>query len=253
MPVFPECAPTPRQNTRSPTLSRKPCIALARGAITLAACWLLAACSGETLFQSDFASYETHTPPIGPEKVGTTAVDPVSDQYVWVANSTDNTVLITREFGAMPVPRAALLCNFAQFRGDGTYLFSTILYMRTGTGAATIQFEPFNQQVGSYENGFLHLDLMPDNTVRIDDDDATKFGTFPRDQSFVVQVTLKINPTPTAHIVLSGAGVSGEKDYTILPPYVPLARQYGAVRLWMGEPWTGFFTATDIVATFNRS
>ena len=214
---------------------------------------LLAACSGETLFQSGFASYETHTPPIGPEKVGTTAVDPVSDQYVWVANSTDNTVLITREFGAMPVPRAALLCNFAQFRGDGTYLFSTILYMRTGTGAATIQFEPFNQQVGSYENGFLHLDLMPDNTVRIDDDDATKFGTFPRDQSFVVQVTLKINPTPTAHIVLSGAGASGEKDYTILPPYVPLARQYGAVRLWMGEPWTGFFTATDIVVTFNRS
>jgi hypothetical protein len=94
---------------------------------------------------------------------------------------------------------------------------------------------------------------MPDNTVRIDDDDATKFGTFPRDQSFVVQVTLKVNPTPTAHIVLSGAGASGEKDYTILPPYVPMARQYGAVRLWMGEPWTGFFTATDIVVTFNRS
>jgi hypothetical protein len=128
-------------------------------------------------------------------------------------------------------------------------MFSTILYMRTGTGAATIQFERFDQQVGSYGDGFLHLDLMPDNTVRIDDNDATKFGTFPRDQKFVVQVTLNINATPTAHILLSGAGASGERAYTILPPYVPLARQYGAVRLWMGYPSPGFFTATDIVVT----
>jgi hypothetical protein len=57
-----------------------------------------------------------------------------------------------------------------------------------------------------------------------------------------VQVTLTINATPTAHILLSGAGAAGERDYTILPPYVPLARQYGAVRLWMGYPWTGFYS-----------
>ena len=82
--------------------------------------------------------------------------------------------------------------------------------MRHGTGAATIQFEPFNQQIGRYGDGFLNLDLMPDNTVRIDDNDAIKFGTFPRDQEFIVQVTLNINATPTAHIVLSGAGASGE-------------------------------------------
>ena len=68
-----------------------------------------------------------------------------------------------------------------------------------------------------------------------------------------MQVTLNINATPTAHIVLSGAGASGERDYTILPPYVPLARQYGAVRLWIGSPGAGFFTATNIVVTRKPS
>jgi hypothetical protein len=146
---------------------------------------------------------------------------------------------------------AALQCKFAQFEGDGTYVFSTFLYMPSGTGAATVQFEPFDQPIGNYGGGFLHLDLMPDNTLRIDDNDATRFGTFPRDQEFVLQVTVKINATPTAHILLSGAGASGERDYTILPPYVPLARQYGAMRLWMGVPWTGEFRATNIVVTRN--
>jgi hypothetical protein len=173
-------------------------------------------------------------------------VDPVSDQYVWATGPT-GWVWISRDYFTDPVPRAALLCQFAEFKGDGTYVFSTILYMPTGTGAATIQFEPFGQSVTTYSDGFLHVDLMPDNTVRIDHNDATRFGTFPRDQEFILQVTLKVNATPTARILLSGAGASGETEYAILPAYVSRARQYGAVRLWLGFPWPGFFTATNIV------
>ena len=219
-------------------------IPFGRGITLLACCWLLAGCAGETVFQSDFAKFPSHYPAYGHQKVGTTAIDPLSDQYVWYTSS--GSVSISRE-DTDPVPRAALLCKFAEFKGDGTYVFSTILYMPTGTGAATIQFEPFDQSVTSYTDGFLHLDLMPDNTVRIDDNDATKFGTFPRNQEFILQVTLKINATPTARILLSGAGASGQTDYNILPPYVSRARQYGAIRLWMGSAWTGFFTTANIV------
>jgi hypothetical protein len=224
--------------------SREPLRGL-RG-IALLACWLLAGCAGETVFQSDFAKFYTHSPPIGNQKVGTSAVDPVSDQYVW-ATGPSGWVWISRDYFSDPVPRAALLCQFAEFKGDGTYVFSTILYMPTGTGAATIQFEPFGQSVTSYADGFLRLDLMPDNTVRIDDNNATTFGIFPRDQVFILQVTLKINPTPTARILLSGAGASGEREYTILPVYAWRARQYGAIRLWIGYPWSGYFEATSIV------
>ena len=194
----------------SPSFLREPHITLARCVTALACCSLLAGCAGDTLFQSDFAKYPTHWPPIGNQKVGTTAVDPVSNQYVW-SGGANGWVRISRE-DSEPVPRAALVCHFSQFKGDGTYVFSTILSMRTGTGAATIQFEPFNQPVTDYGDGFLHLDLMPDNSVRVDDNNATKFGTFPRDQDFFLQVTLEINSTPTAHILLSGAGASGETD-----------------------------------------
>ena len=116
-PVFPVCLSTPRPNTPTSTLIRKLHIASVRGVITLSACWMLAGCSHETLFQSDFAKYALHSPPIGAQKVGTTEVDPVSDQYVW-ATGAGGTVWITRADHVDPVPRAALLCKFAQFKGD---------------------------------------------------------------------------------------------------------------------------------------
>ncbi len=245
---FQKCPPGHPRRTPSGALRR----VLLYGLALLSSCWLLSSCATETVFQSDFKRF-AGLPPIGSQKVGTTAVDPHSDQYVTAGTTPSrNDVRIARAdplLGIDPVPRAALLCNFKQFEGDGTYVFFTLLTMRSGAGAASIQFEPFGQLVDNYERGFLHLDFMPDNTVRIDDNDATKFGTFPRDELFIVEVTLKINATPTAHILLSGAGASGETDYTILPPFVPLARQYGAVRLWQGLPWSGFFMAANILVS----
>jgi hypothetical protein len=184
--------------------------------------------------------------------VGSTAIDPVSDQYVRVASSNGNSVVITRAEHVDPVQAAALQCRFAQSNGDGVYVFSAILFVPAGTGTVTIQFEPFDQPVADYGQGFLHLDLMPDNTVRLDDDDGTRFGTFPRDQQFMVQVTLTVNAAPTARIVLGGAGASGQRDYAILPPFVHLARQYGSVRFWMGAPAAGSVVASTIVVTRNQ-
>jgi len=149
-----------------------------------------------------------------------------------------------------PIHIVAFQGNLTHFRGDGTYVFSTFLYIPSGSGLASIQFEPFGQPVSDYGDGFLHLDFTQDNRVRIDDDAGTTFGTFPRDQVFIVQVTLNINASsPSAHIVLSGAGASGEADRNVIPPLRPKASQFGAVRIWMGFPWTGSFEATNVVVT----
>jgi hypothetical protein len=122
--------------------------------------------------------------------------------------------------------------------------------MPSGSGVASIQFEPFGQHATNYGRGFLHLDFMRDNRVRIDDNESTTFGTFPRDQVFMVQVTLNINAaSPKAQIVLSGAGASGTADRIVIAPWRPWAQQFGAVRLWMGFPWSGSFSATNIVVT----
>jgi hypothetical protein len=69
---------------------------------------------------------------------------------------------------------------------------------------------------------------------------TTIFGEFPRNQVFLVQVTLNINDTkPNARIILSGAGASGQADRDVIPAFRPQAQQFGTVRIWMGFPHTG--------------
>jgi hypothetical protein len=216
----------------------------------LAALTLLTGCARETLFQSNFDPTLINQPPSHVQQVGTAnihgptgsvivVVPPVTPSGKWVQVSRLNA----------DAPVAGLQGNFSQFRGDGDYTFSTVLFIPSGSGLATIQFEPFNQPVGTLTS-FLHIDFTQDNRVRIDDKDATKFGFFPRNQPFIVQVTLNINASAaTARIVLSGTGASGQADYNITPALRPMARQFGAVRMWMGFPWTGSFDATNIVVT----
>jgi hypothetical protein len=206
----------------------------------------------ETLFQSNFDSTAVGQPPSHVQQVGTANIFGPAGSVVVVAppvTPSGKWVQISRPTGPAV---AGMQGNFSQFRGDGTYTFSTILYIPSSSsnGLATIQFETFNQPVGSVSS-FLHLDFTQANRVRIDDNEATTFGSFPRDQAFIVQVTLNINASSTAHIVLSGAGASGQSDYNILPPLRAMAQQFGAIRVWMGFPWTGSFDATTIVVTRN--
>jgi len=57
---------------------------------------------------------------------------------------------------------------------------------------------------------------------------------------------------PTAHISLFGTGTSGSVDYTITAP-AQFAQQFGAIRVWMGWPWTGYFDATDLIVTHQTN
>ena len=218
----------------------------------LAACMVITGC-GETLFQSNFDSTPANQPPSHTQQVGTANIfgDPPSSVIVVSPPviPSGKWVQISRPDGPPPAPIAGLQGNFSQFRDGGVYTFSANLFIPSGSGLATIQFESFNQAVGTLTN-FLHIDFTQDNRVRIDDNDSTKFGSFTRDQPFIVQVTLNINASsPTAHIVLAGATASGQADYSILPAFRTLAQQFGAIRIWMGFPWTGKFQATNIVVT----
>jgi hypothetical protein len=53
-----------------------------------------------------------------------------------------------------------------------------------------------------------------------------------------------------AHISLFGTGASGEKDYDVTTP-ASLAHQVGAVKFWMGFPWTGSFDVTNIHVSYT--
>ncbi|MFZ1983674.1 MAG: hypothetical protein WAU91_04625 [Desulfatitalea sp.] len=226
--------------------------------ISLVVLMTLTGCASTTLFKSDFDPGVIGQPPAHTQPVGTADVSgsvvvigpPVSPSGKWVAIRRAATPP-----DQSPSPLVIFQGNLVNSKGAGIYTFSTVLHMPSGTNnVATIQFDRFGSPVSDVTGGFLHIDFLPDNTVRIDDKDNTKFGQFPRNQVFIVQVTLNINPTaPTARIVLSGAGAMGETTYAITTPvFVSWAQQFGAVKLWMGFPRTGEFDATQIVVTYKK-
>jgi hypothetical protein len=210
----------------------------------------LAGCETETLFRSNFDATAAGQPPATVQQVGTANVDGPPGSVVVVAapgGATGKWVQITR-FNQQPSV-SGWQGHFSQFKGAGRYNFSAAMFIPTGAGLVTIQFEPFGQPVSTYTN-FLHIDFTQDNKVRVDDNDATKFGSFPRDQVFLTMVSIntEVSP-PTARITLAGTGASGQADHVITGPFQQLAQQFGGFRVWMGFPWTGSFDATEITVT----
>jgi hypothetical protein len=151
-----------------------------------------------------------------------------------------------------PTPRTALLGDISQFRGDATYTLTASVVIPHDAGVVTLQFEPSGHGQKLYGN-FLHLDFLPDNTVRVDDKNDVVFGAFPRDQIFVVIVTLNMTGSSTkAHFGLLGAGASGSLDYTVDPALQKVALQFGAVRFWTGSRHTGSPAADHVLAAHAR-
>jgi hypothetical protein len=216
---------------------------------------LFSSCASETIFKSNFDATPIGQSPAHVQPVGTINIDGPAGGVVVITSPVitgGKWVKITRSPGQQSV--TGMQCNTSKLIGNGEYNFSSVLYIPEGSGLVTIQFEPFGQPTGTLTN-FLHIDFTEDNRVRIDDNDGTKFGNFTRSKAFMVQVTLKINATgpSTAHIALGGDGAAGVADYTLLPAFLNLAHQFGAVRLWMGFPWTGSFDASTIVVTHKTN
>ena len=215
---------------------------------------LLAGCASETLFQSNFDATAVGQPPAHLQATGTANVFGPAGSVVVVAapgRATGKWVQIGRANNRANI--AGMQGVLSAVRGPGQYSFICAMLMPSGSGLATISFEPAVQTQPGGLYSFLHLDLTTDNKVRLDDNDATKFGTFPRDQPFDVTVSLNTAASPpTAHIALFGTGTSGSADYTIPAP-VPFVQQFGAIRVWMGYPWTGYFDATDVIVTHRTS
>jgi hypothetical protein len=217
--------------------------------VAIAAVVVSSAC-GETLFSSDFDKTEPNQPPATQQAVGTAAISAPPGGVLVVAPP----VTPSGRWVKIERPAGPQISNFQgnliAKRGAGRYTFTSTLFMPAGAGVTSIQFEPFGQPVADTTAGFLHLDFMPENNVRIDDQDSLRFGKFPRDAPFVVNVDLTIGAaSSTAHIVLSGAGTEGGTagDRTIPTNLNQRALDFGAVRLWVGFPHVAHFNAINIV------
>jgi hypothetical protein len=196
------------------------------------------------LFESNFNATADGQPPSTVQEVGTAIIDPPRGSIVVVDPPfphTDKWVQIT---GTKPSNGSSGIASFTgkltSVQGDGTYCFTAAIVVPSGSDVCSLSF------LNGVSQEFMHLDLLPDNRARLDD--TTEFGAFSRDQVFQVQVILKVGAPTTALITLSG-GASGQINYTILPPFQPLSRQFGAIQLWKGFGNTGSFLATAILVT----
>jgi len=214
---------------------------------------LLAGCNSETLFQSGFNSNAIGAPPAHNQATGTVTVEGDPGSVVVVAPlpgaGSDRWAQIHRQSkfeSAVPTMHG----NLSQIRGPGTYGMLAVLYIPSGSGLVSLDFDA----VGVTPNpvSLLHLDFVSGtpNLVRINDDPARTFGSFPNDHAFTVSVGLDTTgPSPVAHVAFLRAGTSGNADIPLQP--VGFVSQFGAVRFWMGFPWTGTFDVTDILVTHN--
>jgi hypothetical protein len=209
-------------------------------------------CNSETLFKSEFATTPVNQPPSPTQAIGTASIEgPPGSVLVVEAPSEAQPPLKWLRISRPNGPDvASFLCKLTKQSGNGAFVFSTALFIpENSNGVGTIQFESPNHPP-DLPPAFMHIDFLPSNQVRIDDDQNTIFGNFTRNQVFLVQVTLNINSTsPNANIILSGAGASGSKDYAIIPPLRSQTPQFEQVRIWMGFPHTGSFLVNNALVT----
>jgi hypothetical protein len=213
---------------------------------------LLSGCASETLFQSNFDATPINQPPAAAQAVGTGAIDGPPGSVIVIAppvQPSGHWLQVSRPSGPAV---SGFQGKLVRMPGAGTYTLTATMFIPSSAQTATVQFEPFGN-LPSDLSGFLHLDFTPENNIRIDDNESTRFGQFARDQPFIVQVTLTIAPnSSTAHIILSGADASGDTTYTVPAPFNNRAQQFGAIRVWQGFPHVGGFDATNIVVTKKK-
>ncbi|WP_437985445.1 hypothetical protein [Sorangium sp. So ce117] len=232
---------------KSPLVSRRTILGLP----LLAAPALLTGCTAETLLSAGFNQDTASQPPSSQQTVGTVAAalgngnvtvaaspaGEANDQWVLVQHPNFNDV-------------TSIQGRFSAFRGDGQYMATARLFIPGADGGVpTLQFEGFNQPLSDL-NSFLHLDFLANGTVRVNDDSNLTFGTYQRGQVFSVQVTFNIGASAaTATISLQGAA-SGSLDVAIPSYFLNQARNFGAVRAWMGANSTGAFYVDDLSVIF---
>ena len=211
----------------------------------------LSACTGTTVLLADFSNDTIGSAPVAAQTAGTVSLAPGAGTVLVVGapdsgSPAEKWVRISHP--TTQSQETTLTGDFARFDGIGNYGLIANLYLPSGTGVVTVQFEAFPQHLS-----FLHLDFMPEGDVRIDDG-AVRFGHFPRDRVFLLSVNLAVTATTaTAQITLQGGdpsnvggGASGSIDVNVKPLFLPLARQFGAVKFWMGFQHEGSFFVDNI-------
>lgn len=205
-------------------------------------------CTTTTLLEVRFDADTPGAPPSTTQALGTVVVEPGAGSVVVVDTPAVDVTPANKKWARIshptPItPETSLVARMAAPTGTGSFTITTLLYVPTGAAVPTIQLETI--PLGSGSASFLHVDLLADGSLRINDG-ATTFGHYPHDQPFLLSIELELDDTgATARVAPVGAEASGSAEVPVPAP--SLARQFGAVRIWMGFQFGGTFYVDDVV------
>lgn len=191
---------------------------------------VLAGCGTTTVILSNFRDDAIGSPPGPTQPTGTLTVHQGNGTVLVVAapiSGMPNNKWAHLSHPASPTggEETFFTSHFSHSFDPGNYSMACAMVVSAGAGIVTVQFESETPQ-GAV---FFHLDFMPEGDVRIDDG-TTRFGHFPRNASFVLNVTFNTKTAnPTAEVTLLGGSASGNITTTIQPVLVPIARRFQAV------------------------
>jgi len=207
----------------------------------------LVSCNSTTVLLANFNNDNVGAPPAANQSTGTVLLNAGAGS-ITVVNAPkpgmpgNKWASISHPYS--PAPETTLSGRFSQPFNLGKYGLLANLYIPSGAEVVTLQLESFNQAAS-----FMHLDFMPEGDIRIDDSNV-RFGHFPRDSNFILSMNLNIyKDTSIVEISLSGSGASGTKSTTIQHQFQAVARQFGAVKFWVGYQWHASFFVDDILVT----
>ena len=214
--------------------------------------FLMSSCKSTTVLLANFKNDNIGSPPAAAQPTGTVSLKTGGGSITVVSAPlpslpSNKWALITHTAGppTNPTEETTLTGVFSNFFGLGKYGLLCSMHIPSGAGVVTVQFESFNQQAS-----FMHLDFMPEGDIRVDDNNNIRFGHFPRDVNFVLSVSLNITAAAaTVEISLLGAGASGNTTVNVQPAFLNVAKQFGAVKYWIGFQHTARFFVDDILVT----
>jgi hypothetical protein len=214
---------------------------------------VLTACGSTNVLVANFDANTVGAPPAFAQTIGNVAVETAPDTVTVVYSPSPDLPQTKWARIGFPGPHpAALKGTFSPANTPAKYQLTATLFIRSGGGIVTVQFEAANETATDIRR-FMHIDFMPEGNMRIDDNNALQFGHFPKDVPFVLTVNLDITAADAkAHFALSGTGATGALDATVDPIGQSAALNFGAVRFWQASDQVGQFFVDNIVVARYR-
>jgi hypothetical protein len=215
------------------------------GAIALLSLAIISGCNSTTVYLDKFDSTAVGSPPAQPQVgTSTTSGDVVAAADPTNTNSADHWLRLTRPSPLALASYVGTLTTAVTAKGG----VDLVAYVPSSTPIdVSVYFQPSTGPQGA---AVLHIDLLPNGSIRLNDSDVVGTYAFDHLVGFFITFDLKASP-PTATVLVRG----GAKDASTTVQVPPSLAGFGFGRIQVDAPFEGVnapaakFFINEVIAT----